>query len=380
MQIKKYTASSLKEATDKMKKELGPDAIVLSTRVVEGQGSSKIFELTAGVEEDFDKISSYEEKPTTSMKKGNNSFSDELQLLTDKIYQAQAKAKAAPKTAKVIPLETSTPSAESKRSELTEYDFKDIYDQLIHRDVSPRLADEIIEQLKKYGNILNRQNVDSYVVSIISSLMPISKFEFEKTDKPKVVALVGPTGVGKTTCIAKLAVISKILHKLNVGLISIDTYRLGAIDQLKIFSEIANVEMAVAYEPEDMKGLLNQFKKKDIVFVDTAGRSQNNKKLLTDMNPFLEAINADEIYLVLSAASASKTMVDIAEKFKSVNYNGLVLTKLDEAVSYGGILNVSSSFGTPIKYLTNGQVIPDDIIAAESEFIANLVYTGKLNK
>jgi flagellar biosynthesis protein FlhF len=332
------------------------------------------------VEEDFDKISSYEEKPSTSLKKGNTSFSDELQLLTDKIYQAQAKAKSAPKTAKVIPLETSTSSAEPKRSELTEYDFKDIYDQLLHRDVSPRLADEIIEQLKKYGNILNRQNVDSYVVSIISSLMPISKFEFEKADRPKVVALVGPTGVGKTTCIAKLAVISKILHKLNVGLISIDTYRLGAIDQLKIFSEIANVEMAVAYEPEDMKGLLNQFKKKDIVFVDTAGRSQNNKKLLTDMNPFLEAINADEIYLVLSAASASKTMVDIAEKFKSVNYNGLVLTKLDEAVSYGGILNVSSSFGTPIKYLTNGQVIPDDIIAAESEFIANLVYTGKLNK
>jgi flagellar biosynthesis protein FlhF len=379
MQIKKYTASSLKEATDKMKKDLGSEAIVLSTRVIEGQGGSKQFELTAGVEEEFDKINSYEDEAPKTASKGGKNFSEELQFLTDKIYQAQNKAKApSHKTAKPLPEEQ--PAAPPKGLNLTENDFKEIYDQLVHREVSHRIAEDIITQLKKYGGIINHQNVDSYVISIISSMLPISKFEFEKQNKPKVVAVVGPTGVGKTTCIAKLAVISKILHKLNVGLISIDTYRLGAIDQLKIFSEIANVEMAVAYEPEEMKGLLNQFKKKDIVFIDTAGRSQNNKKHINDMNPFLSAVNVDEVYLVLSAASAAKTMVDVADKFKAVNYNGLVLTKLDEAVSFGGILNVSSSFGAPIKYLTNGQVIPDDIIAAESDFIANLVYTGKLNK
>lgn len=378
MQIKKYTASSLKEATDKMKKDLGSEAIVLSTRVVEGQGGTKQFELTAGVEEEFDKMSPVEDDAPKNSSKGGKNFSEELQFLTDKIYQAQSRQKtAAQKAAKPVLQEQTSPA---QGPSLTEHDFKEIYDQLVHRDVSHRIAEDIIEQLKKYGGIINHQNVDSYVISIISSMLPISKFEFEKQTKPKVVAVVGPTGVGKTTCIAKLAVISKILHKLNVGLISIDTYRLGAIDQLKIFSEIANVEMAVAYEPGEMKGLLNQFKKKDIVFIDTAGRSQNNKKQISDMNPFLSTVDVDEVYLVLSAASASKTIVDIAEKFKAVNYNGLVLTKLDEAVSFGGILNVSASFGSPIKYLTNGQVIPDDIIAAESDFIANLVYTGKLNK
>jgi flagellar biosynthesis protein FlhF len=251
---------------------------------------------------------------------------------------------------------------------------------LLQREVQKRIVDTIINQLRKYSEFLQPSNIDGYVISTISSMIPTSNFEVRKKQRPKVISLIGPTGVGKTTCIAKLAVISKILHNLDIGLLSLDTYRLGAIDQLKIFSEVSNIDLRVAYSPADIPSIINEFKKKDLVFIDTAGRSQNNTDLLKDSRKFLINAKVDEIYLVLSTTSTTKNMLDVAEKFKVINYSGIVLTKLDEAVSFGNILNLVSNISIPIKYLTNGQVIPDDIIAADPEFIANMIYTGKISK
>ena len=123
---------------------------------------------------------------------------------------------------------------------------------------------------------------------------------------------------------------------------------------------------------------MKKFKNKDIVFIDTVGRSQNNTKLLNSINDFLEKVKVDETYLVLNSTSDYKVMMDVAKKFKVLNYDALVFSKLDEAISFGNILNLVNEIKIPIKYLTNGQVIPDDIIAADSEFIANMVYTGKI--
>ena len=124
---------------------------------------------------------------------------------------------------------------------------------------------------------------------------------------------------------------------------------------------------------------MKKFKNKDIVFIDTVGRSQNNTKLLNSINQFLKATKIDETYLVLNSTSDYKIMLDVAKKFKVLNYNGIVFSKLDEAVSFGNILNLVEEIKVPIKYLTNGQVIPDDIIAADSEFIANMIVSGKIS-
>jgi flagellar biosynthesis protein FlhF len=388
MRIKRYTAETLKQAVDLMKKELGDEAIILSSRVIEQKdGKGKMFEVTAGVEDEFEKIASEklkkkeeEEQKNKIENKSEKDYVEELKTLHEKIYKAKKENISEELTKKDLKSEKAKIKFEKATTETSVVNYREIEDLLLQREIQKKFVDEILTQLKKYDAFLSEQNVDSYVVSIIQAMIPTSTFEISVNIKPTVAALIGPTGIGKTTCIAKLAVISKILKKLNVGIISIDTYRLGALDQMKILAEIADVDFEAAYKPEDMIDILSQFKKKDLIFIDTVGRSQNNKKHLLEIKSFLDQIKIQEIWLTLSSSASQKTLFDAADKFKVIGYNGLIFTKLDEAAAFGNIMNVALSFGTPIKYLTNGQVIPDDIISANSEFIANLIYSGSIAK
>ncbi|HEX2866401.1 MAG TPA: flagellar biosynthesis protein FlhF [Ignavibacteriales bacterium] len=398
MQIKKYIAATLKDASEQMKRELGQNAIVLSTRIIDDDpryGHKRVFELTAGMEDDFDrpkpggeaarqKVQKTSSEPALKPQPKQRTFQDELRELSERVYLPPEKGtltqeKPQLQKAKAPAGRPIAPKKDTSKETL-QRELKEISDTLIAREVQKSIVDVIIDQLGKYSEFLQPSNIDNYVISTISSMIPTSAFEVQKKQKTKVIALVGPTGVGKTTCIAKLAVISKILHNLNIGLISLDTFRLGAIDQLKIFSEISNIEMRVAYEPKEIPALIAEFRKKDIVFIDTAGRSQNNAGLLKETSRFLAATKVDEVYLVLSTTSTTKNILDVAQKFRILNYNGVVFTKLDEAVSFGNILNITANFNVPVKYLTNGQIIPDDIIAADAQFIANMIYTGKVSK
>jgi len=374
MQIKKFRASTLKDAMNEMKEILGSDAIVLSTQVIEGDasiGMKKMFEITAGIEDEI--LSDPKPSAAKKSKKKEINFEEELKKLTKKIYGEKSKSVKKKKADKPVHLKKTGKALNA------EY-VKEISDLLKHREVEDKIIDKVMEHLEKYAPLLNSSNLDSYVTSIISSLIPTSNFEIKKGKKPTIVSLVGPTGVGKTTCIAKLAVISKILHNLDVGLISIDTYRLGALDQLKIFAEISDIDFFVAYEPADMPKLVSKMKKKDLIFIDTVGRSQNKPFQLKGIKDFLDTVKIDENYLVLSSIATTRNLIDVAKKFKVLDYNGLIFSKLDEAIGFGNLMNIASTFNVPIKYLTNGQVIPDDIIAADPDFIANMIYTGKITQ
>ena len=397
MQIKKFFGPTLKDATVQMKEELGSEAIILGSRLIEDVsefGKRKMFEITVGYDE---KVGHEIEKNEEELETGP-SFVDEIALLTKKVYPSGKQTKNQPGISK-SPVPNNRIERD-KKSQLFEGDFpavdrkpvlnenrinieqeiKEISDLLIHREVSKPLTSVILNQLEQNKKVLHASNIDSYVLSSIASMIPTKNFELYKDSKPKVVSVVGPTGVGKTTCIAKLAVIAKILHNLDVGLISVDTYRLGAIDQLRIFSEISNIDMLIAYEPEEMPELLKSFKNKDLVFIDTAGRSQKNSEHLAKTKTYLDKIKIDETFLVLSATNSTKNLFDTAEKFKSFNYNSFVFTKIDEGVAFGNILNTITNFNLPVTFLSNGQVIPDDIISADSEFMANLIFTGKIGK
>ncbi|KUO61093.1 hypothetical protein APF79_13140 [bacterium BRH_c32] len=373
MQIKKFTAPTLKEATEMMKEELGGDAIILGTRVIEGDrkfNAKKMFEITAGADEIIKKNSG---KNNEMKKESKNIYEKEIDGINKKIFNSSNRT-----TGSEIESAASEPKPEHQfKSEKLDKKIKEYSDLLLERDIQKPIVKEIVKHLDNYSGLVEEKNLESYLLSSLSSMVTTKEFKVKKGKTVKI-ALVGPTGVGKTTCIAKLAVISKIIHKLKVGLITIDTFRLGAIDQLRIFSEISDIEMAAAYEPGDMKKLLNKFSDKDIVFIDTVGRSQRNSDNLSKIKEYLDVAKVDDVMLVVSAATAPRTLNDISTKFKVFDYKSVIFTKADEAASYGAILNLSYNFNTPITFITNGQVIPDDILAVSSEYIANLIFSGKL--
>lgn len=372
MQIKKYIAPSLKEATQQMKLELGIDAIILGTRVLEGDkrfNLKKMYEITAGIDQPAkSNVNSHIEQKIPS----SENYKSELEALTKKIYQRT---------------EVSFDSGERKNKNYRaassvktfEREITEIAETLQLHEIQKNIANTLIKHLSNSSGFVDESGLENYLLSTMASMIPTTSFKVNKKKTHKI-ALVGPTGVGKTTCIAKLAVISKIIHKLNVGLISIDTYRLGAIDQLRIFSEISDIEMAVAYEPEEIPKLIKKFKNKDLIFIDTVGRSQNSKKNLEAIKAHLDAAQVDETVLVVSATSSTRTLNDVAEKFKDLRYSSVIFSKVDEAVSYGNIMNLAVTHNVPVMFLTNGQVIPDDIVSVTPAFLANLVYTGKLYK
>ncbi|MBL1212542.1 MAG: flagellar biosynthesis protein FlhF [Ignavibacteriae bacterium] len=377
MKVKKYRALSLREASQLMKDELGGEAIILSTRLIEADpsiGQRKMFEISAGIEEPMvDDEVQVQANPKLEINPPK-SFVDEMQILTEKIAKNKNSNNGNGSLNK-----TGGTHQSAKVMSVLKDEINLIGEKLKHNDISDHIVSSVIEQLKKSEEVLDESNINNFVLSNISSMISTAEFEIEKKSGSQRVAFVGPTGVGKTTCIAKLATISKILHNLDVGIISIDTYRLGAIDQLRIFSEIVDIDLLVAYEPEEMPALLKKFKSKDIIFIDTAGRSQKNTEHLQKMKEFLDAAKPDSTHLVLSSTSTTRTLYDVADKFDLFNYDSMVFTKIDEAVVYGSMLNVSANFNKPIMYLTNGQVIPDDIISAEPDFIANMIYSGKYN-
>ena len=372
MQIKKFIAPSLKEATQQMKQELGLDAIILGTRVLEADkrfDMKKMYEITAGIDQPA-KTNNPKPDSAKTAKPGN--YESELLSLTNKIFPQK---EALPQTpAKKANKNSAASSIKSFEREITE-----IAESLQMHEVQKNIVATLVKHLSNSSGFVDESGLENYLLSTMASMIPTTSFKVNK-NKTHKIALVGPTGVGKTTCIAKLAVISKIIHKLNVGLISIDTYRLGAIDQLRIFSEISDIEMAVAYEPEEIPKLLQKFKNKDLIFIDTVGRSQKSKKSLDSIEKHLQAAQVDETVLVVSATSSTRTLNDVADKFKNTKYSSVIFSKVDEAVSYGNIMNLAVTHNVPVMFLTNGQVIPDDIVSVNPAFLANLVFTGKLYK
>ena len=379
MQIKKYRAASLKEATQIMKAELGSEALILGTKVVadENDKNIKLYEITAGIDK-FEIAAETKVKINKLNIAKDISFSEEMKNMTAKIYQQNQNQKqkiseaygVQPKVEKEVETPKVKPVADEK--------MKEIIKNLTEREVQKSVVISIMEQLKKYKNFLSKDNLENYVQTCLGSLILTKTLDLNIKKQNKVIALVGPTGVGKTTTIAKLALIAKIIHKLDVGLISIDTYRLGAIDQLKSFADVSHTDFLVAYEPGEMPALLKKFSKKDIVFIDTVGRNHKNEAQLKSNLDFLSSVKVDETFLVVSATSSTRNLIDIAKKFKMFNYSAFIISKIDEAVVHGNIINLSAKTGSPIAFLTNGQTIPDDIISADKDYIANLIYTGQL--
>ena len=191
--------------------------------------------------------------------------------------------------------------------------------------------------------------------------------------KPRVIAFIGPTGVGKTTTLVKLASQYALVHQLKVALLTADTYRIGAVEQLRIYRDIMDIPFEAVSSPEDVQPALRRYADRDLIFFDTAGRSPQNQRQIRDLKAFLEAARPSETHLCVSATTKNADLLPIVGKFGLVPVNRFLVTKLDETRSHGLLLNLAAGFQVPISYLTTGQNVPNDIEVAAPERMAELV-------
>lgn len=348
MRVKKFSAKTINEAVAQMKKEFGSDAVVLNTKLVKSGGffglfRKKSYEVIGAIDPNLNQTKS--PKPVTQKNKSK-------------------------------PLNNQQVSSQDShnRQEWTN-SIQTLYQLLLKKDVGHSVALELIKSVlravpKQEWNDLPRLK-NQLREALQSYFLNSEPWDFTDQQQ-KIVVFIGPTGVGKTTTIAKLAANYHLIANQNVGLITIDTYRIGAVDQLKTYANIIDVPLKVAYSINELKEAIASFNQQDLILIDTAGRSHSNAMQMAELQAVIKEIAA-EVYLVISASTKNQDLIAIINSFKELAIDSLVITKLDETESYGILLQAPTYAKKPIAFITNGQSVPDDIELADVNNLTNLV-------
>ena len=251
-----------------------------------------------------------------------------------------------------------------------------LFTGLLDADVNEELARNLVERVRcQVGDaelaepMLLKARVGRMLEDDIRTTGPIAV----TPGQCRLVALVGPTGVGKTTTIAKLAANYRLREKHRVGLITVDTYRIAAVEQLRTYADIIDLPMEVVSTPREMRTAVERMQHLDLVLIDTAGRSPRDEVKIQELKAFLQDAEAHEIHLVLSSVSGSRALQQTAERFATVGTTALMLTKLDEATGLGNVMSVLRSSRLPVSYLTDGQNVPDDIETADAHRLSQMI-------
>jgi flagellar biosynthesis protein FlhF len=261
----------------------------------------------------------------------------------------------------------------------------DMYLRLIGQDLSEELADRIVNDVRDEltpEELENEGRVQDAVHRHLAAFVPAADApapDRPEDGRPLTIALIGPTGVGKTTTLAKLAATFKLRHRRKVGLITADTYRIAAVDQLRTYANIIGLPLQVVLTPGEMHRAMHALGDCDVVLVDTAGRSQNDAGRLEELEQFLAAADPHETHLVLSSTAGEKVLLREAEAFSVLGVDKVVLTKLDEAVSFGMLVSAVHQIGKKLSFLTTGQEVPDHIEPGRPERLAGLVLGEKVH-
>lgn len=250
-------------------------------------------------------------------------------------------------------------------------------DMLFEKDVEPKLIEKILDKIRERGgNSMGREEVFNLASRVMTVLLgepePIL---LPEQKKPYVVIFIGPTGVGKTTTLAKIAADFTFRQK-KVGLITADTYRIAAVEQLKTYAEILNLKVTVVYSPGEIKEAVERLSDNDLILIDTAGRSHKNKEHFDELKALVSAVNADETYLVISCNTSRIAVREILEHYAFIRNYKLLFTKLDETPSPGVILNARYMTGKPLSYTTAGQSVPDDLDIANVRQLVSSILNG----
>lgn len=426
MQVKTYRAKTMQQALNLVRRELGPDAAVLHTREVRSRwllnllpGPTQI-EVTASADVTVpsrlpahvaveSRIAPAPEAPVDNVigRSADENQTPAPSPLTYSRPEPPPSQMLSPPESAVSSLELDQFDAaghpRSRQSELAELRSRvaglqfpnsqppgrpdthprelpeamfALFTDLIEAEVSEDLARELVERIR--GEVADHDLRDPMelmrrVSQIIEGEITVAGPIRVTPGHRHLVALVGPTGVGKTTTIAKLAANYRLKQKLKVGLITVDTYRIAAVEQLRTYADIIELPMEVVSTPREMREALGRLAGLDLILMDTAGRSPRDEVRIQELKAFLSEAEADEVHLVLSSVSGAAGLCKTAQQFAPVGTTALLLTKLDEANGLGNLLPLLRGSQLPLSYLTNGQNVPDDIEVADSRRLARAV-------
>jgi flagellar biosynthesis protein FlhF len=379
-------ANNIQDAMLQVKIEMGKDAVILHTRRFKEGGflglfSKEFVEVTAAIDDDYptpkkepnnqvvwpkvieekkdtkevEEQEAFPEIKNTVLANGTSELEDMKKLMQDMMEQIE------------------NASLNIGLNKVGEHFYQCLLKNEVEEKLAKRLTKRCLDNIpaSKFDDIdyIKTQFHDT-ICRIFKKPKPIV---LPKKRKQQVFALVGPTGVGKTTTIAKLAANFTINNQKNIALVTSDTYRIAAVEQLKTVGEIIGVPVEVVFTPQSMKNSIISHADKDLIFIDTAGRSHKNPLHMNELKGFLDAAEPDEIFLVLSATTKYKDMLEIVENYEKINFNRIIFTKLDETSTYGPIFSIIQKSKKYLSYFTTGQSVPDDIEIADQNKIAQLI-------
>lgn len=396
MQVKKFIGESIPQVMAQIRKEFGNDAIILQTNKVKKGGffgffSKEQVEILAASDA-ANRTTKKTEKVSTSQNIASNDFKAHLdklnevsriqkkQPITDEV-NLENKYKKTPtqsiekqntenihNQAKVVQeldemkhtlnkLSSKINEAfKTEEEEKTEIELKENIKKLVDLGVSEVFSAKIINSITQKNQKVNFETVKNEIKSQFSAI----DFD-EHTDYSKNVIFVGSTGVGKTTTLAKIASKNMIENKNKIGFLTLDTYRISAVEQLKTYADILSSPIEVAYEINDISTAMDRLSNRDRIYIDTAGRSHHNKKQMAELKEIIDIIEDKTVYLVISANINLNDIIDIIKMYEFLEEYGIIVTKLDETLSSGSVLDIINLTQKNISYITFGQKVPDDM-------------------
>lgn len=336
MQIKQYIATDIQEALRSVKEEMGEDAIILSTKNIpaapgNGRTPAGLVEITAAVD-----------RPSkNTMKPGGDS----------------------------------TPAGGLEVGQAAQEEA--LFRKIISSGLAPEFIQEVVADLKTFPGKTKKENLASSYREFLSwRVMENIDVAIPDHNETNIWSFIGPTGVGKTTTLVKLAALYRLRVTERITLVTIDTFRIGAVEQLRQYAQILRLPLEVAYNPEELKAILARNRHQDLILIDTAGRSPGASKALDELQAFLCGDQEIDNHLVLSATTKDEDLQGTIERFSVLPISSYIFTKIDETSACIPLFNQLFRFKKPLSYLTNGQNVPADIEAATKMKFADLVVGG----
>ena len=386
MKVKKYAAPSMNEAMKKVRAELGEDAVILNSKVTYTGGfmglfKKKMTEVIAAIDPD---VANEKKELSRTRTKTKTKTKSTPSLVTQPAYEKRTELE--PTRSVELELKELKQMISTIKSRNQFEKFSDDVQVILHYLKKHEVNDSLLFQLGDYleGKLVNESRGDfnkrdewankEVKIFLKGQLkgIDLGGMSYQR----KFINVIGPTGVGKTTTLAKMAAEAVIDKRMKIAFITTDTYRIAAIEQLKTYAGLLNVPVEVVYKMEDFKKAVDKFQDYDHVFIDTAGRNFREKKYVEDLQKIIDFKHQMETYLVLSLTGKEEDMREILSQFSSIHIDRFIFTKLDETSSYGSMINIVSETKIGAAYVTTGQDVPEDITEVNDEEIGHLLMKG----